>query len=199
MVFLSLFPITSSSLLSIADRGNATLPTGPALAVVELLLRKVLSRVLSVSLTLWPDLEFLLVFNELIQELRVSERVLNRPGCAVLLAAPRDDLHRQRSHRFHTLRASADLTMYNTNRYTPRKAVKTVNTHSAGLRTASWRSLLAKSPILQPSPKRIDNPRAIRKFSFTLRSFSLPPLLCRTLGLQTRLNMIMRKTSQFIM
>ena len=162
----------------------------------DLLLRKVLSSVFCLSFTFWPDLEFLSVFDEFLQEPRVSERVLNSLGCAVLLAAPRADLHWQRSHRFHTLRASADLTTYSRNIYTPRKAVRIVNTHSAGLRTASGRSLVAKSPILQLSPNRTDSTRAITKFSFILRSF---PLLYCTLGLQTTLHMMRRKTVQFMM
>ena len=38
----------------------------------------------------------------------------------------------QRSHRFHSPRASEDLRTYSTNRYTPRKAVIRVKIHSAG-------------------------------------------------------------------
>ena len=69
------------------------------------------------------------------QLLRVDDTVPQRVllGVEVLRKVdPGFDLNWQQSHIFQRLRASGDLRMYSTNRYTPRKAVASVNTHSAG-------------------------------------------------------------------
>ena len=103
----------------------------------------------------------------------------------------------QRSTCFQNWRASKDLGTYSKNRYTPRKAVARVKTHAAGWRTASGRSLLASSPTAQLIPNRRDSPKAMIKFSFSLRRLPLPPNSFLTFGLHSRLAKMRMKMIQF--
>ena len=69
------------------------------------------------------------------QLLRVDDTVPQRVLLGVEVLRKSDPgffLNWQQSHIFQRLRASGDLRMYSTNRYTPRKAVASVKTHSAG-------------------------------------------------------------------